>query len=614
VTRRRASGTQRTHLDGSLRERSEQDLRARAFSGALMYLLFVPIVGLGTSYLTDHPAVLIGFGAVIVALNASRLALAALFPQLTPALRTRCRTPFLAITAATGAAWGLFSGVTIGLYGFSWPSLLVTIITTGASAAAAAALSTHLLLSRVYLVSIVTPSLLACLLRGGSQGYALGILYTGFLAYVLAQSRKQHGEYWRAISDDRTLRVKTQELEAAKEHAEAASRAKSQFLTTISHEIRTPMNGIIGMTDLALNTELSPEQREYLALVQDSADSLMTILNDILDFADIEAGRLRLEPAGFDLRETIEDTLSGLALGAYDKGLELGGHLAADVPVHLVADAARLRQVLGNLVGNAIKFTERGQIVLRVEVTGREGTQVDLHLSVSDSGVGIPPEKRAMVFEAFTQVDGSNTRRHGGTGLGLAISAQLVSRMGGRIWIDDSPAGGTTFHFTVRCGTELPSIEAAAASATGEFRGARVLLADDNPAIREIIAALLDGWGAQVTTAEDSATAIIRMQRAWDVGRPFAASLLDADMPDTQGLELLDLLQRRYLPPHGIIMMISPRLIAADTARYRQRGVTACLRKPIRHAELREALRAALRIEPGRVADDSAPAPRAQAA
>ncbi|MBD3237486.1 MAG: response regulator [Candidatus Eisenbacteria bacterium] len=610
-------------LQQMLRSRADQDLRQRSISGALLYLVFIPLLALTTPYFEQHPYILLGLGASTILLNLLRLVMAGPLDRHRPAWQPFLQRTFHIVTGLNGAVWGTFAGITITIYGFSWTSLLVIVITTGTSAAAAASLAPNLRLARIYLLAIVGPSTVASFLEGGSQGLAIGTLYFGFLAYVLMQSHRQHHEYWRGIADNKMLRIRTSELETAKQHAEAASRAKSQFLTTMSHEVRTPMNGIVGMTDLALETDLNEEQREYLTMVQDSADSLLTIINEMLDFADLEAGRFQLERGTFDLRQLIEDTLSGLALGADEKGIELVGHLPQQAPTRLVGDGPRLRQVISNLIGNGVKFTEKGEVILRVypepeesareESPQEESEQIVMHFEVSDRGPGIPPEKRDLIFEAFTQADGTSKRRHGGMGLGLAISAQIVKRMGGRIWSTDNPGGGTVFHFTAR-------LERAAADAvspafdTSGLQGARVLLADDNEGVGEVLGEILTEWGMLVSYARDCDTALVRMNQAWDSGRPFAAALIDGKLASTDGVTLLNAMHEQYIPPHGLIITLPPKSFAGEAARCRQRGVSACLRKPIRLAELNEALRGALRLSRNARREVASPAQRTDAA
>jgi signal transduction histidine kinase/CheY-like chemotaxis protein len=460
----------------------------------------------------------------------------------------------------------------------------------------------RLLLASPSAVAVIEPPRWLTLERAGWLVGGLATVVAAGLVWVITLRRRVH--------------LQTIDLAKAKETAEAASLAKSEFVANMSHEVRTPMNGIIGMTELVLATPLEPEQRQFLGMVKSSADALLTILNDILDFSKIEAGKLDLNSSPFGLRSMLGETLQMLAVRAHQRSLELAWRVAPDVPDGLVGDADRLRQVLINLVGNAIKFTEAGEVTVEVACVDGGTPAPDgcmLRFAVRDTGIGIAADKQALVFEAFAQEDGTTSRRFGGTGLGLAISNRIVGLMGGVIGVESTQGEGSTFSFSVRmpvADASIPVVTTPVASDANLAAGCRALVVDDNHTNRRILAEVLGGWHVDVTMAADGEEALRAVEAMQAQAGRFDILLIDVHMPGMDGFALVGELQARHGIAGTAILMLTSDRRPGDSARCRALGVAHHLIKPIQHDELRRAVNALIDERDGR----SLQAPTAPAA
>jgi signal transduction histidine kinase/DNA-binding response OmpR family regulator len=564
------------------------ELARRSVPSALSYFGLLLVVGLFTPYRQDHPWIFSVVTVSVLLIGVARTLLAQKIERMAGHKPGWGRAPFRFGVMSIAVIWSAFSTLTLSHYPQQGTGMIVLLMTAGLAAGGHTSLAPDLVMSKCYLAVMLLPAIAGAAITGGAQGYSLAVTITILGVFLLIESRHQHDTFWRGVEDRAALSAKATELEEAKKLADEGTIAKSNFLAKMSHEIRTPMNAVIGMTELLLDSGLDAQRERFVRTIKDSSESLLEIVNDILDLSKIEAGRIELDNADFDLRESVHDVLRVLSLRAHSKGLELSCRVRPDVPSSLCGDGGRLRQILVNLVGNAIKFTPSGSVLVEIEAQEQAGDWVLLHFTVVDTGIGIHVEHRKRIFEPFAQADSSTTRQYGGTGLGLSISRALVEMMHGKLWCESEPERGSTFHFTARFGARKGR-HAASLPGASSLVGRHVLIVEDATENARILAEMIQSWRMQPTIVRGNEAAAALLGRSVSGGGRFDFILVDQEMDGESGFSLAEYIVGR----EGLakpIMMLTSVAQTENVEQCRKLGLDIYLIKPVSESDLFDAM------------------------
>jgi signal transduction histidine kinase/CheY-like chemotaxis protein len=555
----------------------DSDLAHRSLAGGFVYLGFVAALWAATDYSATHRSLLLAVGGISLVCACARFLLGYHFAQIHAWNARAWRSAFFLAVNLNILAWGLFLAATFLRFGYdNWKTMLLLICMAGTAPIALASLSPSLPMLRSFLCVLSVPMILANLYAGGARGYTMALVFSWYLLFAWVHAGMISRQYMEYIHEKFALA-------SAKKAAESANLAKSAFLANMSHELRTPMNAILGMTHLAMSGPLEARQREYLSAVKGSGETLLQLLNGLLDFSKVEAGKVVLESIPFSVRDLVNETLQSFAIQIQEKSLALRSGVDHDVPLRVDGDPLRLRQVLINVVGNAVKFTSRGKIELRVSRLDQSNGIVTLHFTVRDTGIGIPAAKQRSIFEAFEQGDASTTREYGGTGLGLAISSKLVGLMSGRMWVESRPGEGSLFHWTARFAnpTSEPVPHATLAeNAWTTARAAvplRILIAEDHEISRRLLKTLVEIRGHIATAVSNGNEALREIKQ-----HEFDVVLMDIHMPEMDGLEATAAIRRNETGGRVPIIALTAESASGLREHYLAAGITEYLPKPVK--------------------------------